>query len=78
MDSWTHDLERLVQLAGVGPALAAETKANPALQTNWSIVRDWTETDRYDLSITRTEARDLYSACTSRRNGVLLWIRQRW
>jgi hypothetical protein len=77
-DSWTHDLEKLVQLAGVGPQLSSDTRANPALQLNWTIVKDWSETDRYDLSITRAQARDLYSACTSRRNGILAWIRQRW
>lgn len=77
-DSWTHDLEKLVQLAGIGPQLVGNTKANPAFQLNWAIVKDWTEAARYDLSITRAQARDLYSACTSRRNGILPWIKQRW
>jgi hypothetical protein len=77
-DSWTHDLEKLVQLAGIGPQLESDSKSNPALQLNWAIVKDWSEIVRYDLTITRAQARDVYSACTSRRNGVLPWIRQRW
>jgi HEPN domain-containing protein len=77
-DCWTHDLERLVQLAGVGPDLTRDSRTNAALELNWTIVKDWSETDRYDLTITRAQARDLYSACTARRNGVLPWIRSRW
>lgn len=77
-DAWTHDLHKLVQLAGIGPQLTTDTIANPALQLNWTIAKDWSETSRYDLSITRAQARDLYSACTSRRNGILPWVRQRW
>jgi hypothetical protein len=77
-ESWTHDLEKLVQLAGVGHDLSRDTKASPALQLNWAIVKDWSEQTRYDLTVTRAQAKDLYSACTSRRNGILSWIRQRW
>lgn len=77
-EAWTHDLQRLTQLAGVAPDLTKDTKTNPALQLNWAIVKDWSEATRYDLTITRAQARDLYSACTSRRNGILSWIRQRW
>lgn len=77
-ESWTHDLESLVRLAGVGPDLSRDAKLNAALQLNWAIVKDWSETARYDLTVTRVQARDLYSACTSRRNGILSWIRQRW
>jgi len=77
-ESWTHDLEKLVQLAGIGPDLDRDTKASPALQLNWAITKDWSESVRYDLTITAAEARDLYSACTRRRNGILPWIRNKW
>lgn len=77
-DSWTHDLETLVRLARVGPELVGDAKANSALWLNWTIVKDWSEVTRYDLTVTRAQAHDLYFACTSRRNGILSWIRQRW
>lgn len=32
-DCWTHDLERLVQLSGIGAALAADVKVHPHLQS---------------------------------------------
>lgn len=76
--SWTHDLEELVKLAGLGPDLAKDVTSSPALALNWTIVKDWSEAVRYDVSITRAQARDLYSACTARRTGILPWIRQRW
>ncbi len=75
---WTHNLKTLVQFAGVWPELEKEMKVNSALQLNWSIVKDWSEDSRYDLTITRAQAKDFYSACTTRRNGILPWIRKRW
>lgn len=77
-EAWTHNLEKLVQLAGVATDLDSAMNASPALKLNWTIVKDWSEADRYDLSITRAEARDLYAACTRRGTGVLSWIRARW
>jgi hypothetical protein len=75
---FVHDLQVLVKLAGLWPDLERDLKVNPAFQLNWAIVKDWSEESRYDRTITRAQARDLYSACTSRKNGVLPWIRQRW
>jgi len=77
-DAWSHDLQKLAELAGVWPDLERARKASPALGVNWAIVKDWSESKRYDLLITRAEARALYSACTSRQTGVLPWIRKRW
>ena len=77
-DAWSHDLQKLVVLAGVWPDLERDFKVRPALQLNWTIVKDWSEAVRYDMTITRAQARDLYSACTTRRTGILPWIRQRW
>ena len=78
VQAWTHDLQKLVQLAGVGPDLERDMRVSPALQVSWAIVKDWSESVRYDMSITGAQARDLYSACTARRSGILSWIRRRW
>lgn len=75
---FTHDLELLIKLAGLEADLARDIAANPTLQLNWTIVKDWSEETRYDLTITGVQARDLYSACTARTHGILSWIRKRW
>ena len=75
--AFTHDLEKLVEAAGLAPVFSTDRRANPALEVNWAVVKDWKESSRYELTITEAQARDLYSACTG-RNGVLPWVRRRW
>ena len=58
--------------------LEKDTKLNPTLEINWSIVKDWKEDARYKLTITDVEAKDLYSACTNSKNCVLSWIKTKW
>ncbi len=77
-EAWTHDLQKLAKLAGVWTDLETDMKASSALQVNWAIVKDWSEAVRYDMTITAAQAKDLYSACTARRTGILPWIRDRW
>jgi len=77
-DVYTHDMDKLLDLAGLRPTLRQDAAAHPALQTNWNVVKDWKETARYNTGITAQEAQDLYSACTARRYGVLPWLRNRW
>lgn len=77
-EAFTHDLEKLVRLAGLWPTLEKDMKAIRTLELNWAIVKDWSETSRYELSITEAQARDMYSACTARKNGILAWIKRQW
>ena len=73
-----HNLENLLKLAGLENELETDMKANKTLEVNWAVVKDWKETCRYTTIISPAEARDLYSACTSRKNGLLSWIRAKW
>ena len=75
---FTHDLEKLMSLAGLAPELKKEMETNKPLELNWAVVKDWSESSRYEIGITEAQARDLYSACTARRDGMLNWIRRRW
>ncbi|MCH7875676.1 MAG: DNA-binding protein [Gemmatimonadetes bacterium] len=75
---YTHNLEQLVRVAGLEQDLKNEMVSNPTFALNWTIVKDWTVDSRYVLSASKSVARDLYSACTSRKYGVLAWIRNRW
>jgi hypothetical protein len=76
-DSYTHDLIALFKLSGLHPNFVAACHANPSLDVNWAIVKDWSEAKRYEDRITAADARDIISACIG-RNGVLPWIKKKW
>jgi HEPN domain-containing protein len=76
-DVYTHDLEKLLQVAELTRVFEADRRASLELELSWAIVKDWSEGARYETGITGSQARDLYSACTG-RNGVLPWVRKRW
>lgn len=77
-EAFTHDLEKLVKVAGLGPDFEKDRKANSVLDLNWAVVKDWNESSRYDIGITAGQAHDLFSACTQRRSGILAWVKKRW
>jgi hypothetical protein len=76
-EAFSHDLERLVRIAGLAPVFEIDRLSNGDLELNWAVVKDWSESSRYDFGISRQQARDLWSACTG-RNGILQWIKRRW
>ena len=76
-ESYSHDLEKLVRVAGLHRSLDAETRQDKAFEVNWSVIKDWSEESRYERRGKR-EAEDLYRAVTSRNHGVLRWIRRHW
>jgi HEPN domain-containing protein len=76
-EAFTHDLEKLVRVAGLAPDFERERRTNLDLELNWAVVKDWSESIRYEISVSEAQARDLYSACTG-RNGILQWIKRRW
>jgi len=76
-DSYTHEIEQLVGVAGLKQELQNEIKNNRQFEVNWSVVKDWKEISRYYRQNDK-KARDLYSAIADRQNGVLKWIRHYW
>jgi hypothetical protein len=76
-ESFTHDLEKLVRISGLAPDFESDREADADLQVNWAVVKDWSESSRYDIHISERQARDLYSACTG-ENGILKWVKRRW
>ena len=76
-DCWTHDLDRLVGIAGLTAELGIACGANQILDGYWAIAKDWNETSRYEQK-TRPEAEELLEAITNDPNGVLPWIRRHW
>ena len=77
-DSYTHDLEKLLNVSELKNELEKETRANATLQKNWAVVKEWSEESRYDLNFTKADARDFCEACTDCQNGVLTWLKKQW
>ena len=76
-ESYTHNLNGLVKIAGLGQQLDNESRKNPTFDINWGLVKDWTEESRYQRH-SETKAKSMISAITSTNHGVLRWIRQHW
>jgi HEPN domain-containing protein len=74
---WTHDLQRLLGLAGLGATLEADMAADADLRRNWGIVIEWSEASRYDLT-PKAEAERMVVAVTDLKHGVLSRIKYRW
>ena len=76
MDSYTHDLEKLVKVAKLDKELKSLLNdANFSLR--WLEVRDWSEESRYQTH-NRQTALDIYSAITDPTHGVLQWLQQHY
>jgi len=76
MDSYTHDLEKLVKVAKLDTQLKSLVN-DPDFSLRWSTVKDWSEDSRYQTH-NRQEALDIYSAITDPNHGVLQWLQQHW
>jgi HEPN domain-containing protein len=74
---WTHDIERLVGLAGLKDQRDLASSADADLKQNGRIIEDWDESRRYARS-TKREAQELLDAITDSRYGVLPWIKSHW
>ena len=76
-EAFTHDLEKLVRVAGLAPTFSNDRKSNPNLELNWAIVKEWRQSSRYEIAIDKVQAREMFYACTG-RNGILPWIKRQW
>jgi HEPN domain-containing protein len=76
-DCWTHDLVKLVSLAGLEAEFGVARGANPALDNHWTVTKEWKETARYEEK-TEAEAKLLYEAVSHDPDGVFRWVKSRW
>ncbi len=76
MDSYTHDLEKLVKVAKLDTQFKDILK-DPNFSSRWSMVKDWSEESRYQIH-NRQKALDIYSAITDPNHGVLQWLQQHY
>ena len=73
----THDLAKLLSLAGLEPDFGVTRGMNAALDAYWSTAKDWNEISRYEHR-TESEAKTLYEAIVQKPDGVMPWIQTRW
>ena len=78
VDSYSHKLEQLIRISGVKPQFDDRIKQDKSFEVNWTTVKDWTESARYDDNVPETRARDLLNAVTDPQRGVLPWLKTMW
>jgi HEPN domain-containing protein len=76
--SYVHNLTKLLKVAPIDGLLQEEEGQNRLFAKNWGIVKDWSETSRYDASITPAQASGFFLAVTDESNGVLSWLKRQW
>jgi len=60
-DIYTHDLNKLLSVSGLGPEYRREIIRAPNFELNWTVVKDWSEQSRYSTGISRAKAKDFRS-----------------
>ncbi|HEV2489120.1 MAG TPA: hypothetical protein VGT03_04875 [Candidatus Acidoferrales bacterium] len=75
--SYSHDLNKLLAVAGLEASIDDLSVTNQDIATNWAVVKDWTIESRYQNHDAK-KASDLCKAITDRTNGVLKCIQQYW
>ena len=62
-------MEKLIGVIGV--------KIPKELEIKWTIIKDWSEKDRY-AKHTMEEAKDMLEAVNNSNEGVFRWIKEHW
>jgi len=73
---YTHDLEDLLESSGLSQDRRQSSAGFP--ERNWSIVKDWSESARYERKMDRLRAEELMDAISNPKDGVLQWLVKRW
>lgn len=76
-ESYTHDLAKLVNLAGLESARQRAADASDEFKLNWATVKDWSEESRYEHR-REAEATAILEAIGNAHFGVMQWITQHW
>ena len=75
-DSYTHNLEKLLEVAGLKNEFQGEIQKNSMLFDNWLIIQDWSEQARYLSAISEQKAQSMIAAITDQQSGVLRWLKK--
>lgn len=75
---YTHDLSDLLGVAGLKINLKKREDEDSNFKLNWAVVKDWSEQARYEASVEKTKAVDLYKSITDEHSGILTWLKTHW
>ena len=78
LDSYTHDLEKLLRISGLRSEFDKRVATDKPFEVSWTTIKDWNENSRYDATTTEVKARDLFGAVTDPKAGVLEWLKTLW
>jgi hypothetical protein len=76
IDSYTHNLSKLLATAGLKDALAQQEKADSGFKVNWAVANQWSEESRYRCDTEKQEAIDLLDAIANDQSGILPWLKK--
>jgi HEPN domain-containing protein len=74
-DVYSHNLDRLVELAKLSDLLSHSIKAEQEFERSWAIVREWSEAARYD-SVSQSRSEAMHIAMTDPKAGVYQWLQR--
>jgi HEPN domain-containing protein len=74
---YVHDLLKLLNIADLDSTFEQERKLDAAFETNWTVVKDWTEEARYQ-SRGKQKAEEILAAINDPQHGVLQWLKRNW
>ncbi len=77
LESYTHDLAKLVRAAKLENELEEKISVDRDFAAYWRRVQAWSEAARYKIT-TPEQAQNLYGALTDRENGVFSWLQKFW
>ncbi|MDG6773422.1 HEPN domain-containing protein [Thiomicrorhabdus sp. ZW0627] len=75
--TYVHDIEKLVNTAGLKPVLQQKLRDDPEFAAYWGIASQWNEQSRYSVTDPVT-ATHLIVSINDPEHGVLQWLKQHW
>lgn len=78
-DVYTHDLKRLLRLAGLESELDRARQADVVFGQSWTVVESWTEQSRYEIWTDEAASAMIDAvAGTQETEGIFQWLTSRW
>ena len=77
LQSYSHDLRSLAQVAGLGDGFSERSRRDSEFEQNWKTAQSWTEESRYQRH-SRESAEEMFEAAAHKVYGVIPWIKAHW